>query len=112
MKDVMFIIPLLSGFISFLFFLVLFLITRGKGMGLGDVKLSFAIGFLLGWPSTLIAQYVAFLTGAIVALILIIGRKKKFFGGTIPFGPFLAIGTMVGFLFGGSIWQTIIKFFL
>jgi len=79
------------------FFLLLYLLTRGKGMGLGDVKLALLMGLLLGWPKILIALYFAFLTGAFVGVILILLGKKKF-GQHIPFGPFLVGGTLISFL--------------
>lgn len=76
-------------------------------MGLGDVKFAFLIGFLLGWPKTVVAIYTAFLTGAVIGVILILIGKKRF-GQTIPFGPFLAMGTGVSLFFGEQIlkwWQ-------
>lgn len=83
------------------FFFLLFLITRGRGMGFGDVKYAFFLGFLLGFPQVIVALYIAFLTGAIIASILVLWRKKKFVGGTIPFGPFLVLGTIAS-LYGGN----------
>ncbi len=94
---------LLSAFGAFGFFLTLYLITRGKGMGFGDVKLSFLLGLVLGFPKVVVALYLAFLTGAIVGSILIIWRKKKLKGGTIPFGPFLIIGAVLSLFFGEKI---------
>ncbi|MCL5433261.1 MAG: prepilin peptidase [Patescibacteria group bacterium] len=88
---------------AFLFFLLLFLITKGKGMGFGDVKFVFFMGLFLGFPKILSAFYVAFLTGAVVSLILILWGKKRFFGGTIPFGPFLVFATFVCFFYGEKI---------
>ena len=92
-----------SGAGAFLFFLALYLVTKGKGMGFGDVKLAFLIGIVLGFPKILAALYLAFLTGAICGIILIIWRKKKLKGGTIPFGPFLIIGTVLSLFFGEKI---------
>ncbi len=94
---------LLSGFISLLFFLALFLGTKGRGMGFGDVKFSFVIGFLLGFPHTVIAFYSAFLTGAIISVILILSKRKKLRGETIPFGPFLIVGIATALLFTNEI---------
>lgn len=91
---------ILSAFISFLFFLLIFIVTKGRGMGFGDVKLSFSLGMLLGFPGTIVAFYVAFLTGAMVSLILILWKKKKFKGDTIPFGPFMIWGAVVGIFLG------------
>lgn len=84
-----------------LFFLLLHLITKGKGMGLGDVKLVFLMGLVLGFPGIIGALYFAFLTGAFVGVILILSGKKKF-GQHIAFGPFLVAGFLV-FLFFGQI---------
>ncbi|MDP3988393.1 MAG: prepilin peptidase [Candidatus Levybacteria bacterium] len=88
---------------AFLFFLLLFLITRGRGMGFGDVKFSFLMGLLLGFPKIVVSLYLAFLTGALISLILVIWGKKKFIGGTIPFGPFLVLGTLISLFFADKI---------
>ncbi len=76
------------------FFFFLWFITKGRGMGLGDVKLVFLLGLLLGFPGIIVALYAAFLTGAVVGVILIL-RGKKSLKGQVPFGPFLIIGTIV-----------------
>ena len=77
-----------TAVISFLFFVLIFLITRGRGIGFGDVKYSFFIGFLLSFAQLVIAFYLAFLTGAFISIILIIGGRKKLRGDVIAFGPF------------------------
>ncbi|RJQ37039.1 prepilin peptidase [Candidatus Microgenomates bacterium] len=106
----LFISHLISGIGAFLFFLLLFLITRGKGMGFGDVKFSFLMGLFLGYPKIGVAFYIAFLTGAFVSLILISWRKKEI-KATIPFGPFLVIGTLVS-MFAGEFLISKIFYFL
>ena len=93
----------LSGIGALFFFLVLFLVTRGKGMGFGDVKFSFLMGLVLGFPGVAIALYIAFLTGAVTGSILIIWRKKRLLGGTIPFGPFLVLGTVIALFYSTQI---------
>lgn len=94
---------LLSGVGAMFFFLVLFLGTKGRGMGFGDVKYAFFMGLLLGFPNIIVGLYIAFLTGAILASILVVWGKKKFRGGTIPFGPFLVLGTTIALFFGKNI---------
>lgn len=94
---------LLAGIGSFLFFLLLFLVTKGKGMGFGDVKFTFIIGFLLGFPAAVISLYAAFLTGAIISIILIVTGKKKARGSVIAFGPFLIIGIIIAALYTNEI---------
>jgi len=93
-----------AGIGAFLFFFLLYLVTRGRGMGFGDVKLAFFLGLFLGWPKVVVAFYIAFLTGAVVGCILILWGKKKFSGGTIPFGPFLVLGGIIS-LFWALVWS-------
>lgn len=94
-----------AGIVSFMLFFALFAITRGRGMGFGDVKFAGVIGLFLGFPGTIIGLYVAFLTGAVISLILVLTGRKKLRGDTIPFGPFLVIGTVFAYFFGNIIWQ-------
>ncbi|MGB9911053.1 MAG: prepilin peptidase [Microgenomates group bacterium] len=93
---------LISGFVFAGFFYLLRLFTKGKGMGLGDVKLAGLMGLVLGWPKILVAFYFAFLTGAIVGVILILLRKKRW-GEHIPFGPFLSGATFINLIWGNEI---------
>lgn len=107
----LFINHLPSAIISFVFFYFLHKITKGRGMGFGDVKLVFLIGLILGFPKTIIALYIAFLTGALVGVILILIGKKRF-KEAVPFGPFLAAGTIISFFWGNEIsqWMTALLF--
>lgn len=98
-----FLFHILSGLVAFLFFFVIFLITRGRGIGFGDVKYAFFIGFLSTFPQLLIAFYGAFLTGAIISIILVIVGKKKMRGSTVPFGPFLSLGLLISLLYSKQI---------
>ncbi|OGZ18178.1 MAG: hypothetical protein A2V72_01560 [Candidatus Nealsonbacteria bacterium RBG_13_37_56] len=84
------------------FFLFIVLVSRGKWMGVGDIKLAFLIGFLLGWPKALLALFLAFLIGAIIGLGLII-LKKKTIKSELPFGPFLITGIYLALFFGEKI---------
>ncbi|MBI2020273.1 prepilin peptidase [Candidatus Daviesbacteria bacterium] len=83
-------------------FLFLAKITGGRGMGGGDVKLGFLMGLGLGFPNALVALMGGFLSGAVVAIILII-LGKKHFGQSIPFGPFLVLGSLVALFWGNQI---------
>ena len=79
-----------SGFIVSMLLLLVHLVTGGRGMGLGDVKLALFGGIFLGWPYALIWIFIAFLTGAITGIILILAGRASF-GKQIPFGPFLVV---------------------
>jgi prepilin signal peptidase PulO-like enzyme (type II secretory pathway) len=89
------------------FFLFIFLISRGKWMGFGDVKLAVLLGLVLGFPNILVGLFLAFLFGAIIGVI-IMALKKKGLKSEIPFGPFLIAGTFVALLWG----QQIINWYL
>lgn len=84
------------------FFWLLRYITKGKGMGEGDVILAVFVGILLGWPRVVVGVMSSFILGAVIALILMFFGKKKF-GQTIPFGPFMIMGVVVGLLWGEQI---------
>ena len=101
---------LLSGIGASVFFFFLYLITRSRGMGLGDVNLVYLLGLVLGFPNIVVSLYTAFLTGALVGIILMVLGKKKL-KSHVPFGPFLIFGASIALLFGNEIihwWSTII----
>lgn len=94
----------LAGFILAGLFSLLIVATRGKGMGWGDVKLSAALGLLLGYPRVVVGVMVAFVLGAVVAVFLLATGKRRL-GQVVPFGPFLVLGAVVALMWGGQLWQ-------
>jgi len=81
------------------------LVSGGRGMGFGDVKLAPVLGVTLGWwalSASVVGLFLAFGLGAVVGIILMIagraGRKTA-----LPFGPFLLAGALVGLLVGPAI---------
>jgi leader peptidase (prepilin peptidase)/N-methyltransferase len=99
---------LLTAFAASLFLLVLHLVTRGKGMGLGDVKLALLGGIVLGWPGTLVWLVLSFIIGGFVGSMLIVFRKADF-GKQIPFGPFLVFSFFIALVWGDFIFNSIIR---
>ena len=87
-----------------LFFTGLVLITKGQGMGIGDIKLAFLMGLILGFPKILMALFFSFLTGAGAGVILILLGKKKL-KSEIAFGPFLIGGTIFALIYGERLWK-------
>lgn len=85
-----------------LFFLFLHQVTKGRGMGLGDVKFAFPMGLLLGFPGIFVGIFLSFVIGACVGILLLVTKQKKI-GQTIPFGPFLIIGTVITLVWGNSL---------
>lgn len=84
------------------FFLTIVLVSKGKWMGRGDIKLSFFMGLFLGFPKILVALFFSFLIGAIIGTGLIIFRKKTL-KSEVPFGPFLVIGTFIALFWSEQI---------
>jgi prepilin signal peptidase PulO-like enzyme (type II secretory pathway) len=88
-----------AAFLSSLFFFFLWLFSRGKAMGFGDVKLVFFLGLLLGFPKMVVALFFAFTVGAGIGLLLISSGGKKM-RSQVPFGPFLIAGALFALLYG------------
>ena len=83
---------------------VLFLaaLAYPKGMGLGDVKLAATMGLFLG-RNVIPALFVALLSGSLVGLAMMARDGAAARKQAIPFGPFLALGGVVGLLFGDQL---------
>lgn len=93
---------ILGALAGFCFFLALSLLTRGRGIGFGDVKLGLAIGMVLGWPDIALAIILSFIVGGAISIILM-GLKKKHMRDKVPFAPFLVAGFILTFFLGSAI---------
>jgi prepilin signal peptidase PulO-like enzyme (type II secretory pathway) len=85
---------------SALFLFILALIWPG-GMGFGDIKLALFMGAVLG-AAVIVAMFLAFFVGAVVGMVLI-ASKLKTRKDHIPFGPYLALGSVIAVLYGHAI---------
>jgi len=81
------------------FFGLQYLISRGRWIGGGDVRLGFMMGVWLGWPSVIWALFVAYVLGAVAAVYLLVAKKAKR-DTKLAFGTFLAIGTLCAIYHG------------
>ena len=102
---------LFSALTVALFLFSLHIVTGGKGMGLGDVKLGLLAGLVLGFPHSVTFLYLAFISGALVGLILLVLGLRRI-GQKIAFGPFLALALWVIMIWGGRIWVNLRELFL
>lgn len=106
-------VNLVSGAATFLFFIAIAIgfsvLLRKESMGGGDIKLAFLLGLFLGFPNIVISLYVAFLTGGLTGIILILWRKKSFRKATLPFGPFLVLGAVISLFWGNQIYVYVLK---
>ena len=87
-----------TGIIVAGLFLFIILITKGEGMGGGDMKLVFLMGLILGYPAILYVLFVSFVLGAVIGLILIL-VKNKTLRSSIPFAPFLSSSIILYIIF-------------
>jgi leader peptidase (prepilin peptidase)/N-methyltransferase len=84
-----------------LLFVVAFIYPAG--MGGGDVKLAFVLGTFLGYVGgigvTLVGMFLAFLLGGVIGVVVMVatGGNRKY---QLPFGPFLASGTIIAIVAG------------
>jgi leader peptidase (prepilin peptidase)/N-methyltransferase len=89
----------LSGFGLFYAVAVL---SRG-GMGGGDIKMMAMVGALLGWKGVLLTTLLGSFSGSVIGIFFMVfkgkGRKAK-----IPFGPFIALGSIITLFWGQEIF--------
>lgn len=104
-------LELLSGLIIATPFYLLWLVSGGRWMGLGDAKLALGLGWFLGLSSALSALVLSFWAGTIVGIGLILLSKIYNLGygmkSEIPFAPYLAFGTLAAFIFELNLFNII-----
>ena len=81
-------------------FLIIYWITKGRGIGGGDIKLMAAAGLLLGWLNILLSLMIGSIAGSVIhlALMKIQGKDR-----VLAFGPYLAFGIFISMLYGNDI---------
>lgn len=85
-----------------LFFGFLVFLSRGRGMGIGDVKLALASGLALGWPDIGLVTVISFFIGACLSGILLLAGQKTM-QDKIPFAPFFVLAVFITVFFGHAI---------
>ncbi|HYA12342.1 MAG TPA: prepilin peptidase [Thermodesulfovibrionales bacterium] len=102
-------IGMITGFGLFYFVaLIGSAIFKKEAMGGGDVKMMAMVGALTGWKAVLLTTFLGSLTGSIIGILLIVlkGKDRK---AKIPFGPFLALGTIITLFYGQEILSWYIR---
>lgn len=90
---------LIGGILLGLFFLLQYMVSKGKWIGGGDIRLGVLLGVLLGWDFGLLALIVGYLLGSIIAVWMLLTRKatRKT---ALALGPFLITGIVVAIFYG------------
>jgi prepilin signal peptidase PulO-like enzyme (type II secretory pathway) len=121
-----YLLSLLAGIVAFLFFFTFVYFSKETWMGGGDAKFAFGIGLLLGPANTFLTVLIASIVGSIYGISVLLIKKIKeekkdtiiSKGGLVrnshevPFGPFLALGTIISFLFGSQLISWYARIFL
>jgi leader peptidase (prepilin peptidase)/N-methyltransferase len=101
---------LLSGLTCAFIPIILSVGSREKWMGYGDILFALSIGFLVGYPASIVSIFLAFLLGSIFGIIyLIISKRGIGLKTKIAFGPFIALGGFVGYLVGQNLLSIYLK---
>jgi leader peptidase (prepilin peptidase)/N-methyltransferase len=99
----------LAGGALYFGFLLVAHVIYPRGMGFGDVKLAAVMGLYVGWLGSsyatalalvLWAMLIGFVAGSIIGIILMAARRRS---APIPFGPFLALGTVAAVLLSSGL---------
>ncbi len=92
------------------FLFLLMIVSKGKAMGGGDIKLMAATGLLLGWQLIIVAFLVGCIVGSVIHLALMAIKKV---GRELAFGPYLSAGVFLAMIWGEqlvswylSMWAT------
>ena len=83
-----------SGFLG-----ILYLISRGRAIGGGDIKLMFACGLILGWKQIILAFLLGCIIGSVIHLIRIRVQDE---GHVLAMGPYLSAGIFLAVLWGNA----------
>lgn len=95
---------LIGAAIGLSFFGLQYLLSRGRWIGAGDLRIGVFIGLLLGWKGTLVALFFSYVLGSIFGIGLLISKRANA-NTAVPLGPFLVLGTLLTFFWGDQILQ-------
>lgn len=90
---------IIGFFAASLFLFLCLIVTRGKGIGGGDIKLMATAGLCLGWQNILLALAAGCIIGSVIQCIIIAVTKNKT---KFAMGPYLSVGIFVAMLWGDA----------
>lgn len=99
----------LSAIIISGFFWCQYVLSGGRWVGGGDIRLGFLMGVILAWPLGLVALFLAYILGLLVTLPLLILKRKRL-KSQVPFGVFLTTATVITMFWGEKILAWYLSF--
>lgn len=100
--------PIAGAATGFFLLYAVALISKGRGMGGGDIKLFGVLGIYIGFQHVLLTLFFASLYGSIIGIVgMKLGKVEK--GKPIPFGPFIVFGALTAYFFGDWIIQSYLQ---
>lgn len=106
-----FFVALGSAAVAALFIVFLILMTKGRGMGWGDVWIVFVYGFFLGFPKNLVMIFLSFFLGGFLGALLLLMKRKRL-GQSLPFIPFLSLAALIAFFYGERLLDAYLRLVL
>jgi len=101
---------LMGGLLISAFFAFQFLVSRGKWVGGGDIRMGALMGVYLGLSSGIVALFLSYVLGAIIGIFLIVFKHRKP-ESHVPFGTFMALATFTTLFFGPTLFEWYLSFF-
>lgn len=96
---------LIGAAVGWGFYALQYFVSKGTWVGFGDLELGLIMGLALGWQNLLLALFLAYIIGSLIAIPLLIlqkaGRKTA-----LPMGAFLVPALLLMLLWGDIIWKT------
>ncbi|MPZ23284.1 MAG: hypothetical protein GEU28_07020 [Dehalococcoidia bacterium] len=92
---------LIGGAVGFGFMLFPFIISAGRGIAAGDVKLAAYIGLASGWPAVMAGLLIGVVAGGVAAVIIGVAARSR--RAAFAYGPFLALGGVIALWFGEEV---------
>jgi len=86
------------------FFLLQFMVSRGRWIGGGDLRMGVLMGAMLGWPFIVPALFLAYFIGAVISLSFLAAGNKEW-KRQVPLGTFLSFATFLTFLSGDILFS-------
>lgn len=93
---------LLGAGVGIGFFGLQVLVSKGRWIGSGDIRIGAFMGVFLGWPMVLLGIMLSYIIGSVISIGLLLSKKATG-KSTVPLGPFLVMGTVLIFFFGDRI---------